>query len=62
VSQQLVDAVFPNEEALGKRLVTMLGDQRYEIIGVVGDIRHQSLGTNVPGDVHADVVDVGPIL
>jgi putative ABC transport system permease protein len=43
VSQQLVDSVFPNEEPLGKRLLTMLGDQPYEIIGVVGDIRHRSL-------------------
>jgi putative ABC transport system permease protein len=44
VSQQLVDTVFPNEEPLGKRLVTALGDTKFEIIGVVGDIRHQSLG------------------
>jgi putative ABC transport system permease protein len=39
-----VDAVFPNEDPLGKRLVTVLGDAKFEIIGVVGDIRHQSLG------------------
>ena len=44
VSQQLVDTVFPNEEPLGKRLVTAIGGQTFEIIGVVGDIRHQSLG------------------
>jgi putative ABC transport system permease protein len=43
VSQQLVDTVFPNEEALGKRLVSGIGGQGFEIIGVVGDIRHQSL-------------------
>ncbi len=43
VSQQLVDEVFPNEEALGKRLVTTIGDETFEIIGVVGDIRHRSL-------------------
>ena len=49
VSQQLVDQVFPNEEPLGKRLVTVMGDTRYEIIGVAGDIRHQSLaGVPVP--------------
>ncbi|HEX3249619.1 MAG TPA: ABC transporter permease [Pyrinomonadaceae bacterium] len=44
VSQQLVDVVFPNEEPLGKRLVSEIGNQAYEIIGVVGDIRHRSLG------------------
>jgi putative ABC transport system permease protein len=43
VSQQLVDAVFPNEDPLGKRLVMAMGNQPFEIIGVVGDIRHQSL-------------------
>jgi putative ABC transport system permease protein len=43
VSQQLVDAVFPNEEPLGKRLVSALGNQGFEIIGVVGDLRHSSL-------------------
>ncbi len=43
VSQQLVDIVFPNEDPLGKRLVTEIGKQTYEIIGVVGDIRHRSL-------------------
>jgi putative ABC transport system permease protein len=43
VSQQLVDQVFPNEEPLGKRLLTILGDQPYEIVGVVGDIRDRSL-------------------
>ena len=43
VSQQLVDAVFPNEEPVGKRLISAMGNQAFEIIGVVGDIRHQSL-------------------
>ena len=44
VSQQLVDTVFPNEDPLGKRLVTAIGQQAFQIIGVVGDIRHRSLG------------------
>jgi predicted permease len=45
VSQTFVDSVFPNEEALGKRLIIWSGirDEPYEIIGIVGDIRHQSL-------------------
>jgi putative ABC transport system permease protein len=42
VSQQLVNAAFPNEEALGKRLITGM-NETYEIVGIVGDIRHQSL-------------------
>ena len=45
VSQQLVDQVFPNEDPIGKRLIMAMGDDtRYEIVGVVGDIRHGSLG------------------
>ena len=43
VSESLVNTVFPNEEALGKRLMTVLSDKPFEIIGVVGDIRHRSL-------------------
>jgi len=45
VSQAFVDSVFPNEEALGKRLIIWSGikDEPYEIIGIVGDIRDQSL-------------------
>jgi putative ABC transport system permease protein len=45
VSQSFVDSVFPNEEALGKRLIIWSGSRNepYEIIGIVGDIRHQSL-------------------
>jgi putative ABC transport system permease protein len=42
VSQQLVDTAFPNEEALGKRLITGMNEP-YEIIGIVGDLRHRSL-------------------
>jgi putative ABC transport system permease protein len=43
VSQQLVDTVFPNEDPMGKRLISAMGGQAFEIIGVVGDIRHRSL-------------------
>lgn len=43
VSQQLVDTVFPNEDPMGKRLISAIGGTAFEIIGVVGDIRHRSL-------------------
>jgi putative ABC transport system permease protein len=43
VSQQLVNTVFPNEDPLGKRLVTAIDPTPLEIIGVVGDIRHRAL-------------------
>jgi putative ABC transport system permease protein len=45
VSQQLVSSVFPNEEPIGKRLLLMMGGDPWEIIGIVGDIRHYSLDT-----------------
>ena len=48
VSQQLVDAVFPNEEALGKRLVSSFSQQAFEIVGVVGDLHHRSLSEGQP--------------
>src|SRR5688572_10019567 len=43
VSEQLVSVAFPNEEPLGKRLLMVIDDDPYEIVGVVGDIRHRSL-------------------
>jgi putative ABC transport system permease protein len=43
VSEGLVNTVFPNEEALGKRLMTALSDKPFEIVGIVGDIRHRAL-------------------
>ena len=43
ISELLAQQVFPNEEPLGKRLVMMMGNQPFEIIGVVGDIRHRGL-------------------
>jgi putative ABC transport system permease protein len=43
VSELLAGQVFPNEEPLGKRLIMMMEKDPWEIIGVVGDIRHRSL-------------------
>jgi len=43
VSDLLVKQVFPNEEPLGKRLVLAMGEKSFEIIGVVGDVRHRAL-------------------
>jgi putative ABC transport system permease protein len=45
VSQQLVTSVFPNEDPIGKRLQFVMGPDMWEIIGVVGDVRHRSLVT-----------------
>jgi putative ABC transport system permease protein len=45
VSELLASLVFPNEEPVGKRVTTMMGDQPFEIIGVVGDVRHRALDT-----------------
>jgi putative ABC transport system permease protein len=43
ISDLLARQVFPNEEPLGKRLVFGMRPQPFEIIGVVGDIRHRAL-------------------
>jgi predicted permease len=45
VSQAFVDSVCPNEDALGKRLIIWSGirNEPYEIVGIVGDTRYQSL-------------------
>ena len=51
VSQQLADTAFPNEEPLGKRLFTGMGHY-YEVIGIVGDIRHESLQSEPSGTMY----------
>jgi putative ABC transport system permease protein len=43
ISELLARGVFPDEDPIGKRLVLAMGDQVFEIIGIVGDIRHRSL-------------------
>ncbi len=43
ISDLLAREVFPNEEPLGKRLILSMGKDPFEIIGIVGDIRHRAL-------------------
>jgi putative ABC transport system permease protein len=43
ISESLASRTFPNEEPLGKRLVMSFDNQKFEIIGIVGDVRHHSL-------------------
>jgi putative ABC transport system permease protein len=43
ISDLLARQVFPNEEPIGKRLILAMGNQAFEIIGIVGDIRHRAL-------------------
>jgi putative ABC transport system permease protein len=59
VSQQLVNTVFPNEEALGKRLISLIGGDPYEIIGIVGDIRHQSLANQPIATMYFPTLELG---
>ena len=59
VSQQLVDVAFPNEEALGKRLITGMKSEPYEIIGIVGDVRHRSLADGPYPAMYLPSRDVG---
>jgi putative ABC transport system permease protein len=42
ITDLLARQVFPNEEPLGKRLI-MASGYKFEIIGIVGDIRHRAL-------------------
>ena len=44
ISDLLARSVFPNEEPLGKRLIMAMGNNAFEIIGIVGDIRHRGTG------------------
>ena len=44
ISEALAEGVFPDEDPLGKRLLLGLDEKTpFEIIGIVGDIRHRTL-------------------
>lgn len=43
ISERLANQVFPNEEPIGHRLVMGIGGDAFEVIGIVGDIRHRAL-------------------
>jgi len=43
ISERLAKQVFPNEEPIGHRLVMGMSGDAFEIVGVVGDIRHHAL-------------------
>src|SRR6185436_3610477 len=49
VNDTLAKLYFPNEDPLGKRIKELYGNQnegdpkQYEIVGVVGDVHHNSL-------------------
>jgi putative ABC transport system permease protein len=43
ISNLLASRVFPNEDPLGKRLIMWMGNQPFEVIGIVGDIHHRGL-------------------
>ena len=43
ISESLATQTFPNEEPLGKRLVMGFRNEAFEIVGIVGDVRHRSL-------------------
>ena len=48
ISQQLAEQYFPDEEALGKQLrLDFMSKEPFEVIGVVGDVRHRGLAGNV---------------
>jgi putative ABC transport system permease protein len=56
VSQRMVDRFFSGEEPLGQRLQMLNG--AYEIIGVVGDVRHRSLAAEPYATVYVPTLVV----
>ena len=59
VSESLVQQTFPNEEPLGKRLIMSFGNTPFEIVGIVGDIRHGSLARSGLPTMYMPVLEAG---
>jgi len=54
VSESLARAFFPDRDPVGRRIRTLFDgeDEFFEIVGVVGDVRHQSLTADAPPIVY----------
>jgi putative ABC transport system permease protein len=59
ISELLASQTFPNEEPLGKRLVMGMRNQPFEIIGIVGDIRHRSLESQPAAAMYMPAYEAG---
>jgi putative ABC transport system permease protein len=60
ISEALAAAAFPNEEPIGKRLLLGLNEQTpFEIIGVVGDIRHRTLESAPYSTMYLPTLETG---
>ncbi len=52
ISDLLAREVFPNEDPIGRRLNLAFGGEPWEIIGVVGDVRHRALESEPLGSMY----------
>jgi putative ABC transport system permease protein len=59
ISELLARQTFPNEEPIGKRLVMSMGNQPFEIIGIVGDIRHRALESRPAAAMYMPTYETG---
>ncbi|HLN99946.1 MAG TPA: ABC transporter permease [Pyrinomonadaceae bacterium] len=59
ISDLLAQQVFPNEEPLGKRLILAMGNEPFEIIGIVGDIRHRGLESQPAAAMYLPTYETG---
>lgn len=59
ISELLARQTFPNEEPIGKRLIPIMGKQPFEIIGIVGDIRHRALESQPAAAMYLPTYEIG---
>src|SRR5258705_1689078 len=59
ISELLAEQVFPNEDPIGKRLVMAMGNQAFEIIGIVGDVRHRALASQPSAAMYMPTIESG---
>ena len=60
ISETLASEVFPNDDPLGKRLLLGMNERTpFEIVGIVGDIRHRSLESAPFATMYLPMLDTG---
>jgi predicted permease len=57
INESAAREIFPEREALGGMI--LMGDEEWEVVGVVGDVRHQALEQASGGEMYMPMTQVG---
>ncbi len=57
INESAAREIFPDREALGG--ILLMGDDQWEVVGIVGDVRHQALEEASGGEMYMPITQAG---